>query len=170
MTDDKRKEPAFCMICGSKLVREWMEDRERNVCPLCRWVHYDNPLPCAAAFVRNAEGVLLVKRGVEPGRGLWGLPSGFMEIDETPEEACLRELQEETGMKGEIIKLMGVYAQDSARYKKVVIIGYEVEAEGTLKPGSDTTETRYFVPDRLPEIAFSSHRTMIKEGITGDSR
>jgi 8-oxo-dGTP diphosphatase len=171
MTDNTRKKPAFCLVCGARLGREWIEDRERDVCPECRWVHYDNPLPCAAALVRNAANeVLLVKRGVEPGLGLWGLPSGFMEIDETPEQACLRELKEETGLEGRILKLMGVYAQDSVRYKKVVIIGYAVKAEGTPRPGSDTTETRYFPQRRLPEIAFSSHQAMIEEGFAGGGK
>ncbi len=171
MTDNTKKKAAYCLACGTRLVLEWIEDRDRDVCPRCRWIYYENPLPCAAAFVRNADGeVLLVRRGVEPGLGQWGLPSGFMEIDETSEEACLRELHEETGLSGRIVKLMGVYAQDSVRYKKVVIIGYQVEAEGTPSPGSDTTETRFFLPDRLPDIAFSSHRAMIEEGFAGGSQ
>lgn len=158
------------MICGHELTRKLIEDRKRDICPCCRWIHYDNPRPCAAALVRDRRGgVLLVKRGVEPGKGRWGLPSGFMEIDETPEQACLRELQEETGLEGAIIRLIGVYAQDSSLYKKVVIIGYEVQAAGLVRAGSDTTEAGFFPPDRLPEIAFSSHRRMIEAGTAGEA-
>ncbi len=132
----------------------------------CGWIHYENPLPCAAAFVQNTEGgILLVKRGVEPGYGLWGLPSGFIEIDETPEMGCLRELEEETGLKGTIVRLVGVYCQDSFMYKNVIIIGYEVDVFGKLLPGSDSLEARYFLPKELPEIAFPSHSQLLVDGV-----
>jgi len=135
-------------------------------CLECGWVHYDNPLPSAAAFVRNSKGeILLVKRGVEPGYGLWALPSGFIEIDETPEMGCLRELEEETGLKGKIVRLMGVYSQESDMYKNVIIIGYEVDVFGKLQPGSDSLEAKYFYPRDLPEVAFSSHRQMLADGL-----
>lgn len=110
-----------------------IEEEKRLACPACQWVCYENPLPSSAALVRNDKGeVLLVKRGHEPGRGKWALPSGFIEIDETPEKACLRELREETGLKGEIVRLAGVYSQESLLYRNVLIIGYEVEARGNL--------------------------------------
>ncbi len=155
-----------CPICGDSLNPRTLEERERMVCNECGWVHYENPLPCAAAFVRNLEGgILLVKRGVEPGYGQWALPSGFIEIDETPEMACLRELDEETGLKGKIIQLIGVYSQESSMYKNVIIIGYEVEGFGKLKPGSDSLEAKYFLPKELPGIAFPSHSQMLADGI-----
>ncbi len=155
-----------CPICGDSLKLKILEDRERMACFECGWIHYENPLPCAAALVRDPEGgILLVKRGVEPGHGLWGVPSGFLEIDETPEMGCLRELEEETGLKGTIIRLVGVYSQESYMYKNVIIIGYEVDAFGKLQPGSDSLEAKYFLPRELPEIAFPSHRQMLADGI-----
>ncbi|MFC2166673.1 NUDIX domain-containing protein [Acidobacteriota bacterium] len=155
-----------CPICGESLNLKILEDRERKICLKCEWVHYENPIPCTAAFVRNPEGgILLVKRGVEPGYGLWGLPSGFIEIDETPEMGCLRELEEETGLQGKIVRLVGVYSQESSLYKNVIIIGYEVDVFGKLQPGSDSLEARYFFPQELPKIAFSSHSQMLVDGM-----
>ncbi len=123
-------------------------------------------MPSAAALVRNEKNeILLVQRGVEPGLGKWALPSGFIEIDETPEKACLRELEEETGLKGKIMKLIGVYSQRSLLYKNVLIIGYEVKAKGKLSPGSDSLEAAFFPSGKLPEIVFSSHREMISDGL-----
>ena len=156
----------YCIFCGAELSLQTVEDRYRLVCPGCGWIHYENPLPCAAAFVSNKQGeILLVERGVEPAKGEWALPSGFIEIDETPQAACLRELKEETGLGGKILRLLGVYAQESVMYKHVLIIGYEVEATGVLSPGSDSISVRYFLPTELPEIAFSSHQEMIEDGI-----
>jgi len=116
-----------------------------------------------AAFVRNEKDeVLLIKRGVEPAIGEWALPSGFIEIDETPEMACVRELEEETGLLGRITGLLGVFSQESQVYNRVLIIGYAVEAEGDLKPGSDSLDARYYFADNLPPIAFSSHREIVR--------
>ena len=154
----------YCPRCGQHLEQRFLEGRQRRVCPACGWIVYENPLPCAAALVGNREGeILLVKRGVEPAKSEWALPSGFMEIDETPEECCLRELEEETGLKGRIIRLIGIYAQESTQYKKVLIIGYEVKAEGTPFPGSDSQAVAYFSPEKMPPVAFSSHRRLIED-------
>lgn len=140
-------------------------------CPSCGWIRYENPLPCAAALVKSAAGdILLVKRGVEPGYGLWALPSGFIEIDESPETACLRELEEETGLEGKITRLLGVYSQESSVYKRVIIIGFEVEAPGKIRAGSDSLAAEFFSPRRLPEVAFSTHRKMIADGVRGPKR
>lgn len=161
----------FCPLCGTELGLKIVEDRKRAVCSTCGWIGYENPLPCAAALVRDSEGgILLVKRGVEPGKGEWALPSGFIEIDETPEKACIRELREETGLEGRIVRLVGVYSQESSKYKNVIIAGYEVEAKGIPHPGSDSESVRFFLPDELPQIAFSSHLKMIKDGIERQER
>jgi len=155
-----------CPHCGAGLKFKRIERKERIVCPFCRWVYYENPLPSVAAFARNRKGeILLVKRGVEPGKGKWALPSGFIEVDETPEVACLRELEEETGLRGEIKRLVGVYSQKSQLYKNVLIVAYEVKGRGNLSPGSDSLRTEYFRADRLPDIAFPSHAKIIEDGI-----
>ncbi|MCP2603878.1 NUDIX hydrolase [Candidatus Aminicenantes bacterium AC-708-M15] len=141
-----------------------MEKRKRLICPKCGWIKYENPLPSVAALVRNERGeVLLVRRGVEPGKGKWALPSGFIEIEENPEKACLRELKEETGLKGKKIELIGVYSQRSRLYRKVLIIGYEIQANGKLIPGSDSVDAKFFSVKNLPRIPFSSHRKIIKD-------
>jgi 8-oxo-dGTP diphosphatase len=156
----------YCITCGGKLSLQRVEDRSRLVCLMCGEIHYENPVPCAAALVRNKSGeILLVKRGIEPARGSWALPSGFVEIDETPQGACLRELKEETGLGGRILRLLGVYSQESPMYKQVLIIGYEVEAEGIPSPGSDSIEVGYFSPDKIADIAFPSHREMIADAM-----
>ena len=160
----------FCPLCRSALSLRSMEGRRRRLCPACGWIHYLNPLPCAAALVSNREGeILLVKRGVEPGKGLWGLPSGFIELEESPAQACLRELEEEAALTGSIRELIGVYSQESAVYKYVVIIGYRVSAAGAPRAGSDSLEAAYFSLDRLPEIAFHSHRAIIRDGEAGNT-
>jgi 8-oxo-dGTP diphosphatase len=124
-------------------------------------------LPSVAAFVRNDNGeILLIKRGVAPGKGKWALPSGFIEQNELPEEAVLRELREETNIKGTLKHLIGVYTEPTKLYGNILLIGYEINfVWGKPKPGSDTEETKFFRVDKLPVIHFASHRAIIKDGI-----
>ncbi len=162
----QRQSPVYCPHCGVKLEHKPIEGKKRLFCSECSWVNYENPLPSSAAFVRNdSREILLVKRGVQPGKGEWALPSGFIEVDETPAGACVRELKEETGLDGRIQGLLGVYSQKSIMYKNVIIIAFLVKAEGPLKPGSDSVSAQYFSPNKLPPIAFPSHREIIKDGI-----
>jgi 8-oxo-dGTP diphosphatase len=154
----------YCFRCGQNLKKSKTEGRTRFICSHCGWINYENPLPSAAAVVRNQAGhVLLVQRGTRPGIGRWALPSGFIEIEESPEEACLRELTEETNLRGAIRRLLGVYTQPSKTYKRVLIIAYEVEAEGELQAGTDTKDARFFSLENLPKIPFSSHRKIIQD-------
>ncbi len=159
----------FCFRCGHRLRHSRVEGRSRLTCPECGWVKYENPLPAAVAVVRNRAGeLLLVKRATRPGVGRWALPSGFVEIEEPPERACLRELKEETGLRGKIRKFLGVYTQRSLTYRRVLIVAYEVNAEGEVRPGSDTKDARFFGVDDLPAIAFSSHKRIIEDILRHD--
>lgn len=91
------------------------------------------------------------------------MPGGFMELGETPEYAALRELQEETGLKGKIDRLLGVTTNTSPQYHTVLMIGYLVkEAVGTLRPDDDASDLAFFSRDAFPEIAFQSHRRFIR--------
>lgn len=159
-----------CVRCGYSLKSLKISGRRRLVCPHCGWINYENPLPSVAALIRNENNeLLLVKRRIPPGAGNWALPSGFIEIEESPERACLRELKEETNLKGRIRKLLGVYTQRSKMYKKVLIIAYEVDAHGELRAASDTEDAKYFPIDNLPKIPFSSHRKIIQDALKDKS-
>ena len=86
-----------------------------------------------------------------------------MELGEMPEEAALRELQEETGLKGRIEMLLGVTSSPSDAYDTVLMIGYLVkDYTGTPMPGDDASEVAYFHPTQLPPVAFQSHRKFIQ--------
>jgi ADP-ribose pyrophosphatase YjhB (NUDIX family) len=113
--------------------------------------------------IDGKERILLVKRSVEPQRGFWCLPGGFMELGETPEGSALRELNEETGLSGKVEMLLGVTSSHSELYDTVLMVGYLVKSyNGTLKAGDDASDAAYFYPDQLPEIAFKSHQRFIR--------
>ena len=159
----------FCPYCGYKLVRKMLEGRERLHCSRCENIYYENPTPVVAVIARDNESkILLIKRKIGPRKGEWALPSGFMEIEESPIEAALRELAEETGLKGKSKRLIGVYPNNSEIHGYLVTIIYEVEIlGGKLCAGDDAEEAEFFTIKQLPSLAFQSHREAVKEVLKG---
>ena len=157
-------EPKFCERCGYALVkREVEENHTRPVCPACGFIVYLNPPIAAGVIAERADGkIVLVLRGENPGKGLWGLPSGFMEIDETVEQAARRECLEETGLSVEIGDLLGVWSYHHAqkRTSGVLVVYAARVIAGEPRGGSDSVEARFFARDEIrnEQLAFSTHR------------
>ncbi|MEA1962004.1 MAG: NUDIX hydrolase [Bacillota bacterium] len=145
----------YCPLCATKLEESHIEDRQRQYCPNCHYVHYINPIPATAVIGERDGKILLIKRGMEPGKGLWTLPSGFMEASETPEEGCLRELQEETGMHGEITSLIGVFHEYSKMYGDILNIFYHVNLDEGIPIGGDDADDAELVPiEKIENLGF----------------
>jgi ADP-ribose pyrophosphatase YjhB (NUDIX family) len=155
----------FCSYCGEELIEKSFQERNHRYCQTCDRIHYENPFPAVAALVLNQdEQLLLVKRAVEPAKGKWCLPGGFIEIDESIEEAVLRELKEETGIEGEIERLVDFFSQRSPLSGALLIFGYSVTIlGGELQAGDDAQEVSFFDLDDLPPIAFLSHQRLIEK-------
>jgi ADP-ribose pyrophosphatase YjhB (NUDIX family) len=155
----------FCPRCATPLVRLDDHGSLRPTCTACGYIHYRNPVPAAGVILPWRGGVLLVKRKFDPRAGAWCLPAGFMEYGETPEHCARRELLEETGIRGRVGELFGVYAGfDDPRVRAVLIVYLAERIGGRLRPGDDAIEARFFRLDELPEwIAFTSHRHALAE-------
>lgn len=153
----------YCPECGRKLGRTSDGEARRPYCRRCRKFYYHNPPPVVAVLALNSKGRLLaIKRGVEPAYGEWCFVCGFMELLETPEEAVVRELAEESGLKASSPRLIGVFYEDSRIYDSVVVLGYKVTVKGKPRPGSDALDAAFFEVSRLPPLAFKSHRAMLR--------
>jgi len=122
-------------------------------------------VPSVAVIITDEAGrLLLTKRSAEPGLGLWCLPGGFIELGETPLDTLVRETKEETGLEVRPGEIVDAYAKLNGYYGDVVIIGYTaVVTGGTLTPGDDAEETVYFTLDKLPQMAFRSHKHFIEK-------
>ncbi len=157
----------FCPICKGVLSKTKKDLYLRISCKQCGWVYYFNPLPSVAAFVHDdKDRILLIKRGIAPGRGKWALPTGFVEQNESPEQAVIRELEEETNIKGKVLNLIGVYTEKTKVYGSIILIGYKVRSIGDKpKPGSDAVDAKFFPTSKLPPIVFTSHRSLIHDGL-----
>ena len=136
----------------------------RQFCTSCNTPIYDNPVPAACVvLVDEREHLLLVKRNVAPKQGMWCLPGGFIEVDETPEAAALRELKEETGLCGRIHSLIGITTSPGSLYSAILMVGFLVtHFSGAAVAGDDASAVAFFDRHRLPQIAFESHQAFIR--------
>lgn len=134
---------------------------------------YKYPHPAVAAdcvvFARDGGDakVLLVERKNDPCKGEWAFPGGFMNIDETAEEAACRELEEETGLKvGEVRQLGAFTAVDRDPRERVVSIAYYVElpAAEAVRGSDDARRARWFSLEDLPKLAFD-HEMILRKAV-----
>ena len=136
-----------------------MAGRQRPVCPQCGRVVYYDPKVAAAGIVEREGKILMVKRAIQPGYGLWSIPGGYVDRGEVVEEAAVREVWEETGLKVEILRMVGLFSE---RGHPVVVAVFAVrEVGGKLKAGAETLELGFFSPEMLPELAFPRDRQML---------
>lgn len=113
---------------------------------------------------RGGADVLLVRRGREPFKGAWAIPGGFVEVGERVEDAARRELVEETGLRGDILELLGVYS-DPERDPRghTVSVVYVMKVGGIVDvgvAGDDADEARWFPLDAPPAVAFDHARIL----------
>ncbi len=147
---------AFCPFCGTKLGKKEGRKEPRKHCPACGFTQYKNPVPSVGAISVKDGKVLLIKRGVEPAKGAWVFPTGFIDEGESPPHACLRELKEETGLEGKIIRIVEAYAEEADIYGSILVIMYLVKVTGgKLQPGDDAADARFFKPIELPDLLFN---------------
>jgi ADP-ribose pyrophosphatase YjhB (NUDIX family) len=149
----------FCSRCGNRLTFGAVENEERDrlACPSCGFVSYVNPrLVVTTLPITESGEVMLIRRGIEPGLGMWAQPGGFLEIDETVHQAAIRETLEETGLQVEPGAILGLYSRLQAA---IVVVAFEARiVGGTPTVTREALETRPFAADRIPwhEIAFET--------------
>ncbi|MEM8546965.1 MAG: NUDIX domain-containing protein [Pseudomonadota bacterium] len=115
----------YCPVCSSALIPGFHGGRERLGCsnPHCGFVHWDNPTPVVGAIAER-DGVVIQVRSHGWPAGWYGLITGFLEAAETPEEGVLREVEEEIGLAGAVVGLVGLYPFE--RMNQILMI-YHVE-------------------------------------------
>jgi 8-oxo-dGTP diphosphatase len=157
----------FCPDCGVRL-REPEAPPERlaaQVCPACQAIHFRNAKPCAGALVVRNGQVLLGRRAIEPGLGLWDIPGGFLEPWEHPADGATREVLEETGLKIQTTSLLAVVMDTYHDQFYTLNVYYLAEVlDGDQQAADDLAELRWFspTPGSLPtEFAFAHCKRVI---------
>ena len=144
----------FCPRCGGALTRRYHSGRQRPFCRSCDAPIYFDPKVAVVVFIERADEVLLIRRAVDPGQGKWALPAGFVDYDEAPEDAALRETLEETALQVRIKKLLAVFPKKDEGLADIVIAYSATILTGELCAGDDAAEVGWFRRDSLPPLVF----------------
>jgi len=155
----------FCPKCGGRLEQKIIQPKEppRLVCTECGFVFYLDPKLAGIAIIPWEDGLVLARRAIEPGYGLWVAPGGFVDVGELVEEAVVREVREEVFLNVRISRLLNVYSYPG---RTTVIVAYVADViSGQPGGGDETLEARIFRPDEIPwdEIAFASTRDALRD-------
>jgi 8-oxo-dGTP diphosphatase len=156
----------YCPQCGERLQDALVHGRQRPVCPACGYVVYLDPKVGAGAVVELDGKLVLVRRGMNPMRGYWSLPSGYVERDEAPDQTAVRELEEETGLRVAVDNLLNVYSfsHEGMGGRGVLVLYAAHVVGGHLKAGDDADEVGTYGPQELPEdIAFDTHIQALRD-------
>ena len=134
------------------------DDRERLVCPDCGFVSYENPKIVVGSVCSLAGRILLCRRAIDPRRGFWTLPAGYLELRETAEEGAAREAEEEACARIDIEGLLAVYA--IPRISQIQLIYRAGLSSESVACGPETMEVGLFRWDEIPwsGLAFPSVR------------
>jgi 8-oxo-dGTP diphosphatase len=161
----------FCPACGGRLAGRMLKsgDPERLVCEACAFVFYMDPKVAVGTIIRTDDGrVVLVRRAIEPGYGLWVFPGGYVDRGEQLLDAALREAREESGLEVRIDGLLNVYSYGGAA--PIIIVYAATFVGGELCTDEECLEARLFAPDEIPwnELAFRSTREALEDYFKAD--
>jgi ADP-ribose pyrophosphatase YjhB (NUDIX family) len=160
------EEPRFCPACGQPVEPRLLEEdhRPRLVCPEGH-VTWRNPRVVVGALPVQAGRVFLARRAIEPGLGRWTYPGGFLEVGESAQEGARREAEEETELRIEVGRLIGVYSRPHVGIVTIVFAADVVG--GRPEPAAETSEVRGFDPDEIPwdELAFTTVESALRDWV-----
>ena len=154
----------YCPVCASPLAQRVLDEVERLACTAhnCQFVHWNNPVPVVAALVQYRNQFILARNAQWPG-SIFSLITGYLERGENPEQAVLREVQEELGLVGQVVEFIGHY---SVFKMNQLILAYWVRAEGELELGKEIAEVRLVTDAELKRYEFGD--LMITAQIVSD--
>jgi ADP-ribose pyrophosphatase YjhB (NUDIX family) len=164
----KRAPMNFCCECGGKLIYRLPDDgdeKQRAVCSMCNKVHYENPLNVVGTvpyWGSSGQHILLCKRNIEPQKGFWTLPAGFMELNETTAQGAARETAEEAGAAIEMQSLFSVV--NVQRVGQVHLFYRAKLLNLEFSPGAETMELALFEEHEIPwsDIAFKTVKATLE--------
>jgi len=153
-----------CRACGGEVLYRTPADdnRDRATCTVCETIHYENPLNVVGTLPVWEDRVLLCRRNIEPRRGLWTLPAGFMELGESTSDGAVRETVEEAGAR---IELQALFTLLNVVRVGQVHLFYRARLLDTdFAPGPETIEAELFAEADIPwdEIAFRTTKKTLE--------
>lgn len=155
----------YCPKCGGSLEDRHVKPSEpaRLVCVACQNVFYLDPKLAACAIAMLGGGIVLLRRAIEPAKGMWVFPGGFVDRGETVHDAAVREFWEEVGLRVTLTGILDVYSFPGS---PVAVAVYAADvAGGELRVGDEAEDVKAFAPEEIPwdELAFDSTRAALRD-------
>jgi len=148
-------------MCGTLLVDRFVHGHPRPACLACGFVHYAGPKVAVGVVVVQDGRILLNRRAIDPGKGRWSFPSGYVDLGESTTVAALREVKEETGFDVRLDGLLGVY---SSATRPIVFVVYTGEIVGGFLVACDEVEEiGLYDVDELPPLAFDHDPQIVRD-------
>lgn len=142
---------SYCPRCAARVEERIVDGKLRPTCAACGFVAFADPKVSATVLVERDGAILFIRRSMDPGRGLWCFPGGYVDFGEDPVLAAIRECREETGIAVEDLRLL-----DVAFNGRVIVITYSTNSFSPRDPvaGDDADMAAWFVPPNIPPLAF----------------
>ncbi len=162
----------FCPYCAGSIVEAVRFNALRPVCSVCGFVQFYDPKVAVIALVSDSGRVLLVQRAVDPAKGKWSLPGGYMDAGEMPQEALQRELREEVGLAADITALLAIYPMVNEEGARIgIVLAYQAVPAGSADipfVADDAQAAGWYGPEEIPaDLAFESTRGLLQEWSKG---
>lgn len=149
------------------MVTRPVSGKPRRICPECNYIYFTDPKVGVGVLLIEDGQALLVRRAVEPQKGLWSIPAGYVDRGEDPQQAAVREVAEETGLEIAISDLLAVYYNPPGLGGASIFIAYlGTRTGGTLQAGDDADAAEFFALDELPPLAFESNAAVLAAALT----
>ena len=154
----------YCPICATPLEERFAFQQMRAVCPACGFVHFRDPKVAVIGMITWEDHVLLIRRGVDPMKGHWALPGGYMDAGEMPAEALMRE---EVGLEVEAHELLDIFPMAGRGVvNSGIVIAYSASVMRKEPPllycDDDACEAAWFDVDAIPDdLAFESTQVLV---------
>lgn len=139
------------------------DNRDRQVCVDCGFIHYENPRVVVGTLCRYGEQILLCRRAIDPRKGFWTLPAGFLEMSETTRQGAERETLEEAGVHVQAEQLLSVY--DLPHIGQIHLFYLGTLDSQKAEPGEESLEAEFFHWEDLPwdDLAFPTIRWALRD-------
>ncbi len=158
----------YCPRCATPMRTIRRMDKMRRVCPTCRYVHFTDPKVGVGVAVIEDSKLLLVRRRMNPERGKWSLPAGFLDQGEDPAATAAREALEETGLVVDVEAVLDVFFNPPGQGGASIFILYRARRTGgELQAGDDADAAGFFALDQLPDLAFASTHAAVARLLAG---
>lgn len=167
MADSAPAHIRFCVRCGAEMEVRDLAGLPRKACQRCDHVHFTDPKVGVGVVVLRENRLLLVRRAMEPERGKWALPGGFLDAGEDPRAKAAQEAWEEAGVEVEVTEVVDVFGGTTGGADLFVLYAARW-VSGEPRAGDDADGAAFFDADALPELAFESTRESVRRWSHGD--